>query len=1007
VNVQDAPPRFQPVPRYCGMEVEGCLGCLICVKRKSCIYQIFGKRVFDPSQVVDTVDNLCVSCLRCVQECKKQILSRAPNPGFEQMGDDYWTPDVIASIWKQAESGRIPVSGSGYRGPFTGPGFDQMWTDMSEIVRPTRDGIHGREYISTVIELGRKPARLDLDDQGRMRSDLPPFREIAIPIILDLPNFGMMSEPVRKGFARAAAGLETLAVATGPEAAGILADCCQNLIVKFDPKRDRIEQLKGVSIMELDFGRDVLKQAAALKQKAPGVIVSIRVPLDEHAADRALKLVSQGAEIIHLQADPQGRGLGKRKSRFITGLMREVHLRLVGACVRDCATLLISGGIALAEHVPKILICGADGVGVDLALLAALECRLCSECAEPCPVDIKNAPQDWAAQRIINLIGAWHSQLIEVMGAMGLREARRLRGEMGRAMFFDDLERENFGPLFGERITGPGDAGKQCVAPAESGNPGWDMAAKEVAGCRPADVPAVKTLKQPRSFPPVAGQVKPCDSRYRNQLGKYKVVRASACAACGKCAQVCAYGVHRMGGKRMLAPRSHLCVGPEFCGSRNAFCQDLCPEHALRVGLDPLWRTFGDPRWTADLIAATWLQAETGYPPMNGIEYRTGDSGGGFDRMDFIFPKRPPAPSLRPQEIDLSIPLNRRQDGRAQVSIGFPVYGGGMSFGSISLVTMLCRARAYQAFNSFTCTGEGGYPDELKEYDDHVITQVATGLFGVSEETIQAARIVEFKYAQGAKPGLGGHLLGDKVTPVVAKIREAIEGNSLFSPFPFHSVYSVEDHKKHVDWIKAVNPHALVSVKVSTPSDVDMVAVGSYYAGAHIIHLDGSYGGTGAAPDIAKKNIAMPIEYAISKVHKFLLAEGVRDQMTLIVSGGIRSAWDAAKAIALGADGVVIGTAELVALECIRCANCESGRGCPRGIATTDPELGVAYDEKWGSQRLINLFHSWCVQFQDILWRLGMKSVRELVGRNDLITHRDYVRKSIPARPSGKKEGAR
>jgi len=331
------------------------------------------------------------------------------------------------------------------------------------------------------------------------------------------------------------------------------------------------------------------------------------------------------------------------------------------------------------------------------------------------------------------------------------------------------------------------------------------------------------------------------------------------------------------------------------------------------------------------------------------------------------------------------------------VTIGFPVYGGGMSFGSIGLGTMVARARAYQAFDSFTCTGEGGYPDALTHYDDHVITQVATGLFGVREETIQRVRVVEFKYAQGAKPGLGGHLLGDKVTPAVARLREAVEGNALFSPFPFHSVYSVEDHKKHVDWIKVINPRALVSVKVSTPSDVEMVAVGSYYAGAHIIHLDGSYGGTGAAPDIAKKNIAMPLEYAIPKVHRFLSEEGVRDKMTLIASGGIRTAWDAAKAIALGADGVVIGTAEMVALECVRCGHCESGRGCPRGIATTDPELSKLYDADWGAQRLINLFHSWCVQLHQILWRFGMTSIRELVGRSDLLAHREYVREEAAA----------
>jgi ferredoxin len=487
-----------------------------------------------------------------------------------------------------------------------------------------------------------------------------------------------------------------------------------------------------------------------------------------------------------------------------------------------------------------------------------------------------------------------------------------------------------------------------------------------------------------------------CPSRFRNALGKYAVVLTKDCTHCGKCAEVCRFGALEQKGNRVLADKAHLCRGPAVCGQKGSFCGDHCPENAVRVGINPLWETFGDPRWTPDLVVSTWMQAETGLPPIDsGLEYKVGASGGGFDRMDFVFPERPPDLSLCSEDIDLSIPLNRTGDGRPEVTIGFPVYGGGMSFGSISLATMVSRARAYKAFDSFTCTGEGGYPDGLTRYDDNVITQVATGLFGVKEETIQRVRIVEFKYAQGAKPGLGGHLLGDKNTATVAQRREAVEGTALFSPFPFHSVYSVEDHKKHVDWIKVINPRTLVSVKVSTPSDVEMVAVGSYYAGAHIIHLDGSYGGTGAAPDIAKKNIAMPIEYAIPKVHRFLVEEGVRDKMTLIASGGLRTAWDVAKAIALGADGVVIGTAEMVALECIRCGNCESGRGCPRGIATTDTELAHMYGYDWGAQRIINLYRSWSMQIRGILKRFGMKSVQELVGRSDLLVHRDYPEKSL------------
>jgi glutamate synthase domain-containing protein 2 len=267
----------------------------------------------------------------------------------------------------------------------------------------------------------------------------------------------------------------------------------------------------------------------------------------------------------------------------------------------------------------------------------------------------------------------------------------------------------------------------------------------------------------------------------------------------------------------------------------------------------------------------------------------------------------------------------------------------------------------------------------------------------VREETIQRVPIVEFKYAQGAKPGLGGHLLGDKNTPAVARMREAVVGIPLFSPFPFHSVYSIEDHMKHLDWIKHLNRRALVSTKVSTPTDVDMVAVGSVSAGTHIVHLDGAYGGTGAAPDIAKKNIAMPIEYAIPKVHDFLTSEGVREEVTLIASGGIRTAHDVAKSIALGADGVVIGTVELVALGCVRCGRCESGRGCPRGIATTDPELVEQMNVEWSTQRVINLYNAWHKELVGMLQRFGMRSITELRGRTDLLIHLDYTN-DIPQR---------
>jgi glutamate synthase domain-containing protein 2 len=383
--------------------------------------------------------------------------------------------------------------------------------------------------------------------------------------------------------------------------------------------------------------------------------------------------------------------------------------------------------------------------------------------------------------------------------------------------------------------------------------------------------------------------------------------------------------------------------------------------------------------------------AETGSAPHVDLEVNLGNSGGGFDMMRFRHPDPELAMDIADEDIDTGIDLNKTGDGRPQKTISIPCYGGGMSYGSTALSVIVGRARAAKRLNSLTCTGEGGYPPEFLPYKEHVITQVATGLFGVREETIQQCPIMEFKYAQGAKPGLGGHLLGEKVTEAVARMRETVVGCSLFSPFPFHSVYSVEDHKKHVDWMKEINHNVLCSIKVSTPTDVDMVAVGAYYAGAHIIHIDGSYGGTGAAPDIAKKNIAMPIEYAIPKVHRFLVEEGARDKITLIASGGIRNGMDVAKAIALGADGCVIGTADLVAVECVRCGNCESGRGCARGIATTDPELGCMVDEAYVEQRLVNMYMAWRKQWCDILRAYGLTSIRELRGRSDLLVHLDYL----------------
>jgi hypothetical protein len=183
--------------------------------------------------------------------------------------------------------------------------------------------------------------------------------------------------------------------------------------------------------------------------------VAVRLPLAAGAADRVAALVKSGLRVIHCVADLHGCETGVDNPRHIKDVMREIHGRLIKEGIRDEVTLIVSGGIALAEHTPKAIICGADLVGVDATLLVALGCRLCkgahngsAKRGEPCPAEItKNVDVAYATQRMVNLMGAWHSQLLEVLGAMGIREVRRLRGEVGRAIFMEDIEREAFSDL--------------------------------------------------------------------------------------------------------------------------------------------------------------------------------------------------------------------------------------------------------------------------------------------------------------------------------------------------------------------------------------------------------------------------------------------------------------------------------------------------------------------------------------------------------------------------------
>lgn len=447
IHTRPVPHRFETITKS-GIIAweEGCLKCAVCVK-KQCVYKVYENRGMNARQMIDSIDNQCMNCLRCVQNCPKELIHKSINPEYKAIGDFHWTPDIIARLWYQAETGKIPVSGAGYPGPFSGPGFDSMWTDMSEIVRPTRDGIHGREYISTATDLGRTLKHLDFSDEGDLEG-LPILIDIPLPIIMRYPAFSAISQDGLKGWAMAAKRLGTLLAVPHGLIDGELKEFGPHLVPVIGAG-ETVEDLgDNIRMIEIQWEEGWTKRIYEIAKLHPSALISARLPLSVGVEEKILSLADAGVSIFNLEGSFNGMTWDE-DPLFIKDGIRSVHLALVEAGIRDEVTLLVSGGIAMAEHVAKAIICGVDAVYVDFPILIALECRMCRRCERElsCPVEIEKASSKWIAARTVNLLGAWHNQLLEVMGAMGIRDVRRVRGEAGRAMFFDELDKSIFGSM--------------------------------------------------------------------------------------------------------------------------------------------------------------------------------------------------------------------------------------------------------------------------------------------------------------------------------------------------------------------------------------------------------------------------------------------------------------------------------------------------------------------------------------------------------------------------------
>lgn len=404
---------------------------------RPCIYGVFGSKFggFRPIQ------EKCTACMRCKQEYPNVIKDIIISPEYRKLGDSYFDSAAVWALNREATTGGDIVRGMGYQGPFTGEGFDAMWTDMSEIVRPTRHGKLGTEYIATEVEIGRKPMHLKFDASGALLSEskivLSP-----IPIFFDSLPEGLANSQVKDAIIKATELVGNYGIFPVGDYATVKKNERLIPLLRGTDSKEYADALGGAKIIEWEHS--TLEDFQHVREAFDSKVLVVRLNAKKDLEEIALELVKKGADVIHLCANYHGRELEAEHPRYIRDLIMLVHRGLVREGLRDSVTLMGSGGIIRAEHIPKAIISGLDLVGIDTVVLQALQGVFEEEIEDPHTKHVTIRPFDveWGAQRLANVMNSWREQLIEIMSAMGMRDVRRLRGELGRAMLNEVEERE-------------------------------------------------------------------------------------------------------------------------------------------------------------------------------------------------------------------------------------------------------------------------------------------------------------------------------------------------------------------------------------------------------------------------------------------------------------------------------------------------------------------------------------------------------------------------------------